>query len=113
MTMANRVRLVVAQILAAITLIMALIYTAGFYDSSLSAGNIGRSSALIAIVLSIVAFAVSVKLRSGLIAGLLIASGIIMMIPPTVALVAAGAIVVPGPIYGIIFYAIILALGIV
>jgi hypothetical protein len=67
-------RLVISQIIAALTLVVAFdLYTLGLYDSSLSAGDIGRSSALIGIALSIVAFVTSLKLRSGVVAGLLIA----------------------------------------
>jgi hypothetical protein len=36
-----------------------------------------------------------------------------MMVPPVQALAAAGAVVIPGQIFGVISYAIILVLGVV
>jgi hypothetical protein len=110
MTKIARARLMVGQALAALTSLLAIIYTAGFYNATLAA-NAGRGVSLAAIVLSIVSFVACVRLRSPIVAGLLILSGIIMMIPPVAAIMAAGTIVIPGPILGVISYAIILGLG--
>src|ERR1035437_5343743 len=108
----KRTRLIAADVVAAVTLVFSLFYTLGFYYPSLAAYT-GRESALLAIILSVVAFILCVRIRSGAVAGMLIAGGIIMQIPPVQALAEAGAVVVPGPILGVISFAIILILGIV
>jgi hypothetical protein len=68
---------------------------------------------LVAIVLASVAFVASWKMRSYIVAGLLIVSGIIFMVP---ALNAMGYsfefIAFPGPILGIIFGLAIMGLGV-
>ena len=106
-----RARLILGQVLAGLTLVFALIYTLSFFDASLAAST-GRGYALAAIALSIVAFVACVKLRSVLVAGILTLSGIIMMVAPVEAIAAAGAVVIPGPILGVISYSIILVLGV-
>jgi hypothetical protein len=75
----------------------------------------GTALNLSAIVLSAAAFAVSLKQRSYLVAGLLIATGAIYMIPRWVALASINfaVIVFPGPILGVVFGPAILGLGIV
>jgi hypothetical protein len=108
----TQIRLLVAQILAGVTFLMTVIYTLGFYDSSLTFG-LGRISALSAIALSILAFITSLRLKSNLVAGFLILGGIIMQIAPIQALIASGAIRVPGPIYGVLSFSPLLILGIV
>jgi hypothetical protein len=112
MNRVGRARLILAQLLAGLTLLFAVIYILGFYDATLAA-SAGRGTALTAIALSVVAFVACVKLRSSIVAGLLTLSGIIMMVPPVEALAAAGAVVIPGPILGVMSYAIILVLGVV
>jgi len=74
----------------------------------------GTALNLSAIVLSAAAFAVSWKQRSYLVAGLMVATGAIYMIPGWVALVSINfaVIVFPGPILGVIFGLAILGLGI-
>jgi hypothetical protein len=74
----------------------------------------GTALNITAIALSAAAFAVSWKQRSYLIAGLLIAAGVIYMIPGFVALASINfaVIVFPGPILGVIFGLAILGLGI-
>ncbi len=109
--MAISKRLVIAQMLAAATVAMAAIYTMGFLDKFLEVG-VAKISGLIAIALSVAAFALSIKLQSTVVAELLIAAGIIIMMPPVIAIVAAKAIVFPGPILGVISYSPILVLGI-
>lgn len=103
-------RLALAQVMAGATLLLALIYTAGFYDSAM---RVGRGTTLFAIALSILAFGASLKIRSGLVAGVLIASGAIILIPPVIAILDAGAVTIPGPILGVIFFSPILVLGVV
>ena len=109
--MAISKRLVIAQMLAAATVAMAAIYTMGFLDKFLEVG-VARISGLIAIALSVAAFALSIKLRSAVVVELLIAGGVIIMMPPVIAIVAAKAIAFPGPILGVISYSPILGLGI-
>jgi hypothetical protein len=65
-----------------------------------------------AIALAVAAFIVSRKQRSFLIAGLLAASGIILMIPGLIATAYLAVIVFPGPILGVIFGIIIFGLGV-
>jgi hypothetical protein len=108
----NRARLIAAELAAAVTLLFSLLYTAAFYDHSL-APYTGRVSELVPIFLSIVAFALCLRISSPAVAGMLIAGGIIMQIPPLQAIADAGAIVVPGPIFGVISFADILILGVV
>jgi hypothetical protein len=110
--MANqRRRYMLAQLLAAATLAFALVYTVGFFSKSLDIAS-ERNSAFAAIGLSVAAFAMAIKIRSMVVAGLLTASGIIMLTPPIEALAAVRVILIPGPILGVIFYAPILGLGI-
>jgi hypothetical protein len=108
----NRARLIAAELAAAVTLLFSLLYTAAFYDHAL-APYTGRLSELVPIFLSIVAFALSWRIRSPAVAGMLIAGGIIMQIPPLQDIAYAGAIVVPGPIFGVMSFADALVLGVV
>ncbi|HEU4605553.1 MAG TPA: hypothetical protein VFS46_04875 [Nitrososphaera sp.] len=73
----------------------------------------GTALSISSIALSAVAFAVSWKQRSYLVAGLLVATGVIYMIPALVALASINfaVIVFPGPILGVIFGLAILGLG--
>ena len=66
------------------------------------------------IVLAAGAFAVSWKQRSYLVAGLLVATGAIGMIPALTALASINfaVIIVPGPILGVIFGLVIVGLGV-
>jgi len=111
-TTSRRVRLIAAELAAAVTLLFSSLYTAAFYDPGL-APYTGRESELVPIFLSIVAFALYVRIRSPAVAGMLIAGGVIMLIPPLQAIAQAGAIAVPGPIFGVISFADILVLGLV
>jgi hypothetical protein len=65
-----------------------------------------------AIPLAVAALVVSWKQRSFLVAGLLVASGIIGMIPGLIATGYLAVIVFPGPIYGIIYGLGIFGLGV-
>jgi hypothetical protein len=74
----------------------------------------GTALNITSIALSVVAFAVSWKQRSYLVAGLLAVTGVIYMIPALVALASINfaVIVFPGPILGVIFGLAILGLGV-
>jgi hypothetical protein len=74
----------------------------------------GTALSVTSIALSAVAFAVSWKQRSYLVAGLLAATGVIYMIPALVALASINfaVIVFPGPILGVIFGLAIFGLGV-
>jgi hypothetical protein len=111
-TTSRRVRLIAAELAAAVTLLFSSLYTAAFYDHSL-APYTGRESELVPIFLSIVAFALCVRIRSPAVAGMLIAGGAVMLIPPLQAIVQAGMIAVPGPIFGVISFLDILVLGLI
>jgi hypothetical protein len=74
---------------------------------------LGDVDDLSAIALSAAAFVVSWKQRSYLVAGLLIAGGIVFMIPAIIATEYLAVIVIPGPILGIISGLGVLGLGIV
>ena len=74
---------------------------------------LGDVDDLSAIALAAAAFVVSWKQRSYLVAGLLIAGGIVFMIPAIIATQYLAVIVIPGPILGIISGLGILGLGIV
>ena len=65
-----------------------------------------------AIPLAVAAFVLSWKQRSYLVAGLLAVSGIIGMIPGLIATGSLAVIVVPGPIYGVIYGLGIIGLGV-
>jgi hypothetical protein len=106
----SQARLIVGQVLAGLTLLLAVIYTIGLYDATLAV-SAGRGLSLAAIALSVAAFVACVRLRSSIVAALLILGGIIMIVPPFAAIAAAGTIVIPGPILGVMSYAIILVLG--
>jgi hypothetical protein len=111
-TTSRRARLIAAGLAAAVTLLFCSLYTAAFYDPGL-APYTGRVSELVPIFLSIVAFILSLGIRSPAVAGMLIAGGVIMQIPPLQAIAQAGAIAVPGPIFGVISFVDILILGLV
>jgi hypothetical protein len=74
---------------------------------------LGDIDDLSAIALAATAFVVSWNQRSYLVAGLLIAGGIVFMIPAIIATEYFTVIVIPGPILGIISGLGVLGLGIV
>ncbi len=75
---------------------------------------LGTALNITSIALSAAAFAVSWKQRSYLVAGLLVAAGIIYMIPGLVALASINFAVIlfPGPILGVIFGLAIIGMGV-
>lgn len=108
----TNLKLVTGVVLAAAALALVLPNLAGgIAVLGLAAGTALNISAL---VLGAVAFAVSWKQRSYLVAGLLAATGAIYMIPGLVALASINfaVIVFPGPILGVIFGLVILGLGV-
>jgi hypothetical protein len=76
--------------------------------ATLSAGGLAVNVVAGAITFAIAAFVISWKQRSYLVAGLLTASGIILMVLP----LANMNFVIPGPIIGVIVGLIILGLGV-
>lgn len=108
----RRARKIAAKLAAALTLLFALVSTVGFYEHSLAAFT-GRGYGLLAILLSLVAFALSLRIRSPAVAGMLVFGGILVQVPPVQAIMEAGVIAVPGPILGVISFVIILILGLI
>jgi hypothetical protein len=78
----------------------------------LQSAGLAAAFVISAIALAAGAYALSRKHRSYPVAGLLILSGIILMIPGIVATGYFSVIVFPGPILGIIFGLVILGLGV-
>jgi hypothetical protein len=107
----TRIRLLIAEVTSGATLLLSLLYTVNFYDSSFPINTI-KGETLIAIALSVVAFVLALKIRTFLVAALLTVAGIVIWIPPVAAIIEDKAILVPGPILGVIFFAPIIGLGI-
>jgi hypothetical protein len=80
--------------------------------ATLPAGGLAVIVVASAITLAIAAFIVSWKQSSLLVAGLMAASGIILMILPLATLANTAVIVFPGPILGVIFGLVIFGLGV-
>jgi hypothetical protein len=105
-------KLVIGVGLAAVALALVLPNLAGgIAVLGLAAGT---ALNIASIVLSAVAFVVSWKQRSYLVAGLLAVTGVIYMIPALVALASINfaVIVFPGPILGVIFGLAIIGMGV-
>ena len=115
MTSIRKARLAAGQLMAASTLLFSSIYFADFYDPGLPglAAVAGKGVGLLSIFLSIAAFVVSLRIKSPAIAGMLVAGGVAMQVPPVQAIAEAGAIAVPGPILGVNSFAPVLAIGLV
>lgn len=108
-------RLTASELIAAATLVLASLYTARFYDPRIPsiATFTGAGTSLLAIIFSIFAFVLSLRIRSRVVAGSLIVGGVLMQIPPLQAIAEAGAVAVPGPILGVVFFAPVLMFGVV
>ena len=105
-------RYVLAVGLAAATLALVVINAIGNVAVVLKVGPTPVLS-LAAIGLATAAFVMSWKQRSFLVAGLLVASGIIFMVPALNAMGYSFAVIVfPGPILGVIFGLVIFGLGV-
>jgi hypothetical protein len=106
------VRLTIALVIAGVALLFSVIYVVGFYVPTFATYS-GRGSGLIVIFSSISAFVLSFRLSSPAVAGMLVIAGIFMQVPPVQAIIEARTIAVPGPILGVIFFAVVLVLGVV
>lgn len=104
------VKLVIAQVLAGITFVLAL--TNALANPQLLIAGVAAVVAISTIVLAVAAFVMSLKRRSYLVGGLLAAGGIAFMTPAVTALGDFSVIVVPGPILGVIFGLSIFGLGV-
>jgi hypothetical protein len=104
-------KLVLAMGLAAATLALVLTNVLGG-PALLQSAGLAAVVVISAIALAAAAFVVSWNQRSFLVAGLLAASGIILVIPPLIATGYLAIIVFPGPILGVIFGLIIFGLGV-
>ena len=104
-------KLVAAVVLAAGAL--ALVLSNLFGGIAVLGLAVGTALNISSIALSIAAFALAWKQRSYLVGGLLVATGVIYMIPGLVALASINfrVIVVPGPILGVLFGLVVLGLG--
>jgi uncharacterized protein YacL len=106
-----RVKFVVSIILALGVFFVSSLYVLTFYD--LVPPSLDKGSSIIAIVLSVIAFVLSFRIKSYAIGGLITLGGILLQIPPVQAIIAAGGIVIPGPILGVIFFCPVLILGLI
>lgn len=98
--------------LAAATIALVLTLVVGG-PAVMQGAGVAMAFVISAIALAVVAFIVSRNQRSFLVAGLLAASGAILMVPGLIATGYLSVIVFPGPILGVIFGLIIFGLGVV
>jgi hypothetical protein len=98
--------------LAAATIALVLTLVVGG-PAVMQGAGVAMAFVISAIALAVAAFIVSRNQRSFLVAGLLAASGAILMIPGLIATGYLSVIVFPGPILGVIFALVILGLGVV
>jgi hypothetical protein len=104
-------KLAISVGLAAATLALVLTNVLGG-PALLQSAGLAAAIVVSAIALSVAALVVSWKQRSFVVAGLLAASGIILMIPAIIATGYFAVIVFPGPILGVIFGLVIFGLGV-
>lgn len=97
--------------LAAATIALVLTLVVGG-PAVMQGAGVAMAFVISAIALAVAAFIVSRNQRSFLVAGLLAASGAILMIPGLIATGYLSVIVFPGPILGVIFGLIIFGLGV-
>jgi hypothetical protein len=98
--------------LAAATIALVLTLVVGG-PAVMQGAGVAMAFVISAIALAVAAFIVSRNQRSFLVAGLLAASGAILMIPGLIATGYLSVIVFPGPILGVVFGLIIFGLGVV
>jgi hypothetical protein len=98
--------------LAAATIALVLTLVVGG-PAVMQGAGVAMAFVISAIALAVAAFIVSRNQRSFLVAGLLAASGAILMIPGLIATGYLSVIVFPGPILGVIFGLVIFGLGVV
>lgn len=104
-------KLAISVGLAAATLALVLTNVLGG-PALLQSAGLAAVIVVSAIALSVAALVVSWKQRSFVVAGLLAASGIILMIPAIIATGYFAVIVFPGPILGVIFGLVIFGLSV-
>jgi hypothetical protein len=104
-------KLLLAVGLAGATLALVLTVVVGG-PAVLQQAGVAMAFVMGAIALALAAFVMSWKQKSFPVAGLLAASGAILMIPGLIATGYLSIIVFPGPILGVIFGLIIFALGV-
>jgi hypothetical protein len=104
-------KLAISMSLAAATLALVLTNVLGG-PALLQSAGLAAAIVISAIALSVAALVVSWKQRSFVVAGLLAASGIILMIPAIIATGYFAVIVFPGPILGVIFGLVIFGLSV-
>jgi hypothetical protein len=104
-------KLAISMGLAAATLALVLTNVLGG-PALLQSAGLAAAIVISAIVLSVAVLVVSWKQRSFVVAGLLAASGIILMIPAIIATGYFAVIVFPGPILGVIFGLVIFGLSV-
>ena len=104
-------KLAISMGLAAATLALVLTNVLGG-PALLQSAGLAAAIVISAIGLSVAALVVSWKQRSFVVAGLLAASGIILMIPAIIATGYFAVIVFPGPILGVIFGLVIFGLSV-
>jgi hypothetical protein len=107
----SNTKLTLAVGLSAATLALVLTNVLGG-PALLQSAGLAAAIVISAIALAAGAYALSRKQRSYPVAGLLALSGIILMIPATIATGYFTVIVFPGPILGVIFGLVILGLGV-
>jgi hypothetical protein len=110
-TAMSNLKIRLAAGLAAASLALVLTVVVGG-PAVLQRAGIAMAFVISAIALATAAFVASWKQRSFLVAGLLVASGIILMIPGLIATGYLAVIVFPGPILGVIFGLVIFGLGV-
>jgi hypothetical protein len=104
-------KLAISVGLAAATLALVLTNVLGD-PALLQSAGLAAAIVVSAIALSVAALVVSWKQRSFVVAGLLAASGIILMIPAIIATGYFAVIVFPAPILGVIFGLVIFGLSV-
>jgi hypothetical protein len=110
--MTKNSKLAISVGLAAATLALVLTNVLGG-PALLQSAGLAAAIVISAIALAVAALVISWKQRSFVVAGLLAASGIILMIPAIIATGYFAVIVFPGPILGVIFGLVIFGLGVV
>jgi hypothetical protein len=106
-----RIKFVASIVLALGVLFVSSLYELSFYGAI--PPGLDKGSSIIAIVLSVIAFVLSFRIKSFAIGGLITLGGILMQIPPVQTIFVAGEIAVPGPILGVIFFCPVLILGVI
>jgi hypothetical protein len=103
-------RMALAIGLAAVSLVLALTNAIG--GVAVVAAGLAPVFGISTVVAAVAAFIVSWKQRSFVVAGLLVATGIVFMIPAVIATGYFAFIMFPGPIIGVFLGVIIFGLGV-